>query len=94
MFETMFAISQNPNPNQPVEMGWGVGGVKIRTPWYILLYNILVTDLNIMEFGDFSLKLFGIKILTFSAKVELVFAMSALFHEHVLFFVYLICWNN
>ena len=31
----------------------GEGGAKGR-PWYILLYNFLVTHPNFMKFGDFS----------------------------------------
>lgn len=33
------------NPNQP-------GGKRL--PWYILLYNLLVTYANFMKFGDVS----------------------------------------
>ena len=47
-----------------------------------------------MKFGDFSQILSGINILVFFSKLELVLAMSALFHDQVLFFVYVFCWNN
>ena len=47
-----------------------------------------------MKYGDFSQILSGINILGFFSKLELVLAMSELFHDQVLFFVYAFCWNN
>ena len=47
-----------------------------------------------MKYGDFSQILSGIIILGFFSKLELVLAMSELFHDQVLFFVYVFCWNN
>ena len=60
-------------------------------PWYILLYKFLVTHPDFMIFPKIYLKLIFWK---FFSKFELVFAVSVLFHEQVLFFVHIFCWNN
>ena len=65
-------------------------------PWYILLYKFLVTHPDFMNhdlvtFAKIYLELIFWK---FFSKFELVFAVSVLFHEQVLLFVHIFCWNN
>ena len=47
-----------------------------------------------MKFGDFSSNSSGINILKKFSKFKLVFAVSALSFGQMLFFVYVLCWNN
>ena len=47
-----------------------------------------------MKFGDFSSNLSGINILNFLFKIQTVFAVSALFHDQLLFALYVFFWKN
>ena len=47
-----------------------------------------------MKFGEFSKSYLGLIFWIFLSKFKLIFAVSALFHDQVLFFVYAFCWNN
>ena len=58
------------------------------------IFYFSFTDPDFMKFGDFSQKLPGINILLFCSQFELAFGMSALFHNQVLLFMYVFCWNN
>ena len=73
---------------------WTYTQVGLYLGFYsILLYNFLVTHLKFMKFCDFLKNLSGINILNFFffSKLEMFFAVSALFHEQVLFFLYVFC---
>ena len=47
-----------------------------------------------MKFGDFSSNLSGINILNFLFKIQTAFAVSALFHDQLLFVLYVFFWKN
>ena len=59
-----------------------------------LALSASVTHPNFIKFGCFSLTLSVINILDFFSKFELVFAVSAFFHDQLLFLVYVFYWNN
>ena len=70
----------------------GVGRWFVLTPpppashsWYILLYNFLVTHSNFM-IVNFSKINLGLIFCIFLLKLKLVFKVSALFRDQVLFF--------
>ena len=88
-FPDLFVLIQSGNVTLTYQ--WGE-----MVPSYILLYKFLVTHPDFMKswFGDFSQNLSGTNILEFFSKFELVLAVSVLFHEQLLFFVYIFCWNN
>ena len=47
-----------------------------------------------MKYGDFSSNLSGINILNLLFKIQTVFAVSALFHDLLLFVLYILFWKN
>ena len=70
-------------------------GIRIRIPriWSVPIFKQNRLVWTKVTFPKTYLELIFILIFYFS-KFELVFAVPALFHEQVLFFVYGFCWNN
>ena len=80
-----FFYDHDINPNQ-------TGGVKTPTPWYILLYNFLVTHPNFMKVGNFTENLSEINILFFF-KIRTGFCSVSTFSQPGVIFLYVFCWN-
>ena len=77
-FKKMVFIMSKFNPNQ-------TGGPK-KLPWYILLYNFSATSPNLRNLVTFPKIYLGLIFWNFFSIFELVFAVSALFHDQLLFF--------
>ena len=78
-----FFYDHDINPNQ-------TGGVKTPTPWYILLYNFLVTHPNFMKVGNFTKNLSEINILFFF-KIRTGFCSGSTFSRPGVIFLYDFC---
>ena len=79
------------NPNETEGGGGDGGGRSKRLPWYILLYNFLVTQRRLFlkfMWDSYSEIVFP--------KFGLLFGVPALFHDQLLllFFSYVFCWKN